>query len=179
MPMLISKALVVLALVSGLGGGRTDGPGLEAREGAPRCPGWFDQAPRLGSGLPVPVPVQGLRKVTVCRYLHAFSGEEVIHHPPIKSDLQSVQTIAHKAGVRSLATLFNRLEPYAAFEQEALNCPIESTGGFYFRFQYQSGRDVSVQVIPSGCPRAVAGRKGKVLVLGKNDLRRVATLALP
>jgi len=49
-------------------------------------------------------------------------------------------------------------------------CSSEFGGGFYLRFLYSDGRRSSVEVVPSGCPRAIAGKKGGWLWLSR-DLR--------
>jgi hypothetical protein len=177
---ILVQALLAFAMVGGSGGNSAiQSVDPVSVQKSSSCPAWFGQAPRLGRGLPVPVPKGGLKELTVCRYLHALSGQEVIHHPPLRSDLRSFQRITRVGRVEALADLVDRLEPYRDYKEQALGCPNESSGGFYFRFEYRNGKSVSVQVIPTGCSRAIAGRRGRVLALGKEEAKRVTSLASP
>jgi hypothetical protein len=84
--------------------------------------------------------------------------------------------IDNRATVRSLARAFNRLGPYPR-EPGPRFCPIESGGGFYVQFAYGDGNRNSVSVIPTGCPRAVAGRNGRWLYLPDYLVHRISAIA--
>src|SRR3954463_13410601 len=68
-----------------------------------RCPPWFEESRKFGAGRPEAVQLGGLHEVTVCRYLHAFSGTEVVHHPPLQSNLASEATLHGIGRVKALA----------------------------------------------------------------------------
>jgi hypothetical protein len=177
MPVVV-LGLLIVALIGQAHVSAAD-PNPEARELDNGCPAWFEDAPALGSGRPHPVQVEGLAGVTVCRYLHAFGGGEVVHHPPLQTNLVSEGTLERGRAVRSLAHAFDRLSPYSHPEKEIRFCGNEGSGGFYVRFVYRGGRRVSVRVIPSGCRRAVAGKHGRPLFLPTSLQQWLAAVAPP
>ncbi|HVW48517.1 MAG TPA: hypothetical protein VHA76_15780 [Solirubrobacterales bacterium] len=172
--------IAVLSLVAALSGGHRGDPGREVVDphgGA--CPTWYETAPALGPGRPRAVALGGLGNVTVCRYLHAFSGGESIHHPPLKTNLVSDGVIRRPASVRGLARRFDTLTPYPHPRQEPGLCGNEASGGFYVLFRYQDGHAASLKVTTSGCRRVVAGRHGRTYALPVSLLERLTAIAPP
>jgi len=170
---------VIGALVFGLGTqdhGRSEPMNGPSHSG---CPRWFEDAPRRGSGRSIAVSLSGLTQVTVCRYLHAFGGGEVVHHPPLKTNLVSEGRRRQLHTVKSLARGFNRLLPYPHPKEEARFCGNEGSGGFYVWFLYRDGHKASLEVKPSGCPHAIAGKGGRLLFLPTHLTRRLAKMAPP
>jgi uncharacterized delta-60 repeat protein len=158
------------------GGGAPRGTGLlldqlpspQAREAAEPepCPTWFDEAVRLGPGRPHAVELGGLRGVAVCRYTGNANGAEGPGLPP-NDKLATEEVVEQPHTARSLGRSFNRLRPFPAQDAPYPDgippmylCSAEFGGGFYLQFRYADGRRSSVEVVPSGCPRAVPGRKG-------------------
>lgn len=148
----------------------------ESVESAP-CPAWFDQAPRLGPGRPEAVELGGLREVVVCRYSGNAQGAEGPGLPP-NDKFETERVVSQPHTARSLGRAFNRLGPYPAIDAPYPDgrppmylCSSEFGGGFYLQFLYADGRRSSVKVVPTGCPRAVAGKKGDWLWLS-GDLRQ-------
>lgn len=143
-----------------------------------RCPTWFHQASQLGLGRPDAVVVGGIRAVTVCRF---YENPNMADRPglPPNNKLASERIIDRRHTARSLARAFDRLRPYPPQphgsyppqQKEMHLCSSEFGGGFYLRFLYVNGRQSSVVVVPSGCPRAVVGRHGGWLLLS-GDLRQ-------
>lgn len=132
------------------------------------CPVRFEHARPFGPGRPTAVVLGGLATVTVCRYQgNAFSAEGP--GLPPNNKLANERTIGQRDTVQSLARAFDRLRPYPSQSGMPL-CSAEFGGGFYIRFLYFDGRKSSLKVIPSGCPRAVAGRHGDWRLLS-GDLR--------
>jgi hypothetical protein len=143
------------------------------------CPTWFERAPRLGPGRPDAVVVGSLRAVTVCRY---YGNPQLANGPglPPNNKLASEKTIESRQTVRSLARAFDRLRPYPSRENGMALCSDEFGGGFYVRFLYSDGRQSSLEVVPSGCLRAVAGKHGDWLMLsGGLRLRLMKVAPLP
>jgi hypothetical protein len=113
--------------------------------------------------------VRSLRAVAVCRY---YENPQLANGPdlPPNNKLANEKTIEHRKTVLSLARAFDRLRSYPAQENGMHLCSDEFGGGFYVRFLYSDGRRSSLEVVPSGCPRAVAGKHGGWLLLSA-DLR--------
>lgn len=150
------------------------------------CPTWFGRAPQLGPGRPEAVELRGLTEVTVCRYFeNPHSGDGPGLPPNDKLATEKLIKSAHTA--RSLGRAFNRLRPYPAQDapypdgQPPMRlCSNEFGGGFYLRFLYSDGRSSSVGVVPTGCPHAIAGKKGDWLWLSPDlRLRLMKTAPLP
>lgn len=136
---------------------------------AKQCPTWFEHTARFGPGRPHAVAVNDLKAVSVCRYYEDPYSANAPGLPP-NNKLASEKVIEQHYTVRSLARAFNRLPPYPSQRKGALLCSAEFGGGFYLRFLYPNGRQSSLEVVPSGCPRAVAGKHGGWLLLS-SDLR--------
>ena len=152
-----------------------------------RCPTWFEHTARFGPGRPHAVAVNDLKAVSVCRYYEDPYSANAPGLPP-NNKLASEKVIDHRHTARSLARAFDRLRPYPPqqhgyypFPQKEMHlCSAEFGGGFYVRFLYSDGRQSSVEVVPSGCPRAVAGKHGHWLLLsGDLHLRLMKIAPLP
>lgn len=144
-----------------------------------RCPVWFDGAPALGPGRPRAVRIKGLTQVTVCRYLHAFGGGAVVHHPPLKTNLVSEGSLVDARALKSLALEVDRLKPLKRPPHGELFCGNEGSGGFYLLFSHRDGRRESVVAKPSGCRFVVAGRHGRVTFLSNRLQQRLIRIAPP
>jgi hypothetical protein len=173
---LAAVPIVLLALLIGGSQASSSHQAREAAEPEP-CPTWFDQADRLGPGRPDAVKLGGLTEVAACRYVGNRHSAEGPGLPP-NDKLATEKVIYEPHTARSLARAFNRLRPYPAQDAPYPDgqppmylCSNEFGGGFYLQFLYSDGRRSSVKVVPSGCPRAVAGKKGDWLWLS-GDLRQ-------
>lgn len=144
-----------------------------------RCPSWFEESPKLGPGRPEAVQLEGLSKVTVCRYLHAFSGSEVVHDPPLQSNVASEAILHNIVGVKSLARSVDRLEPFRHPKMEQRYCGVTVSGGFYLLFLYRDGHRESVNLVVTGCRHASAGKHGKLLHVTNELKRRLGEIAPP
>lgn len=177
-----------IVLLSLLIGNPQGSPSHQARGTAEAgsCPTWFDRAPRLGPGRPDAVALRGLRAVTVCRFFenpHSAGGPGL----PPNDKLAAEKLVRRPDTARSLGRAFNRLRPYPSQDapypdgQPPMRlCSSEFGGGFYLRFLYSDGRSSSVAVVPTGCPRAIAGKKGGWLWLSADlRLRLMKTAPLP
>lgn len=169
-------AVIPIALLALLIGDLQASSSREAAE-PELCPTWFDRAPRLGPGRPEAVELGGLREVVVCSY---FGNSNSANGPglPPNDKFANERAVDKPNAARSLGRAFNRLRPYPVQDAPYPDgqppmylCSSEFGGGFYLRFLYSNGRQSSVEVVPSGCPRAVAGKKGGWLLLS-GDLRR-------
>lgn len=150
------------------------------------CPTWFDRAPRLDPGRPEAVELGGLAEVTVCRY---FGNHHSVNGPglPPNDKLATEKVIEQPRTARSLGRAFNRLRrfpshdaPYPDGQPPMRLCSNEFGGGFYLRFLYSDGRSSSVEVVPTGCPRVVAGKRGGWLWLSSDlHLRLMQIVPLP
>jgi len=171
--MVIALALVSL-LLSHLSGAQEppEDPG-------PRpCPIWLEDAPRLGPGRPEAISRKHLESVTVCRY---YENPNLANGPdlPPNDKLANEKTISVSRTVQSLARSIDRLRSYPAPKNGTPFCSAEFGGGFWVNFGYFDGREASVEVVPSGCPRAVAGKHGGWLMLSgklRQRLRKIAPL---
>jgi hypothetical protein len=130
------------------------------------CPTWFYEAPRSGAGRPQAVEPGGLTQVTVCGYRGNPNGANGPDLPP-NDKLVAEKVIDQRHTARSLARAFNRLRPfpfqdapYPDGRPPMALCSAEFGGGFYLSFLYSDDRRSSVEVVPTGCPRAVPGKKG-------------------
>jgi hypothetical protein len=123
--------------------------------------------------------MKDLSEVTVCRYLHAFSGSEVVHDPPLSSDLASEVSLPGIAGVRSLARSINGQEPVRHPKMERRHCGITVSGGFYLLFLYRDGDRESVTLVVTGCRYASPGKHGKLLHVSNELKRRLGDIAPP
>ena len=143
---------------------------------AQQCPTWFHRAPQLGPGLPDAVVVDSVREVVVC---HFYENPNVANGPglPPNNKLASEKVIDQGDTAQSLGRSFNRLRPYPSKQKASLLCSSEFGGGFYLRFLYSDGRKASIEVVPSGCPRAVAGKNGSWLLLSSHLRVRLNKIA--
>lgn len=147
------------------------------------CPTWFYEAPRLGSGRPQAVELEDLKQVAVCRYRGNSHGAVGPDLPP-NDKLVAEKVVDQRRTARSLARAFNRLRPYPFQDAPYPDgqppmalCSAEFGGGFYLRFLYSDGRRSSVEVVPSGCPRAVPGKNGGWRLLSPDLGLRLMTIA--
>jgi hypothetical protein len=163
----------MLALLLGYLGprqeGTSNGPGFGSD-----CPSSLRGAPELGKGLPIAVPLRGVRSVIVCRYADLRDGP-VLLHP--KRVLIGEANVGSRRTTTSLAREFDQLAPYPS-RREPRNCPLETGGGYYVRFGYEAGSRLSAVVIPSGCRHAVAGRSGRTLFPPASFVNRLAAMVL-
>lgn len=146
-------------------------------------PTWFYEAPRFGPGRPEAVELGGLRRVAVCRYrgnAHGANGPDL----PPNDKLVIEKAVRQRHTAHSLARAFNRLRPfpfqdapYPDGQPPMALCSAEFGGGFYLRFLYSDDRQSSVDVVPSGCPRAVPGKKGGWLLLSADLRARLERIA--
>lgn len=164
--------LLVAAIFAGsaLGADGSWSPSPTSSE-APRCPRWFEDTPKFGPGRPQPVQLEGVSEAIVCRYLHAFSGAEVVHDPPLQSNLASKVTFQDVGRVRSLARSVNGLEPFRHPKREQRYCGVPVSGGFFLMFRYRDGHRETVKMVVTGCRHASAGKHGKLLHV-TNELKR-------
>lgn len=167
---------VLLAFLIGYPQGTASHQARETSESEP-CPTWFYEAPRLGSGHPEAVELGDLTQVAVCRYRGNPNGAVGPDLPP-NDKLVAEKVVDQRRTARSLARAFNRLRPYPFQDAPYPDgqppmalCSAEFGGGFYLRFLSSDDRRSSVEVVPSGCPRAVPGKKGGWRLLSA-DLRQ-------
>lgn len=79
--------------------------------------------------------------------------------------------------IDSVVRTIDKLKPYPPLERGASRfCPNESSGGFYIRFGYSDGQRSTVKVIPTGCRRVVAGKRGQWLFLPSRLKRRLTEI---
>jgi hypothetical protein len=103
----------------------------------------------------------------VCRYFGNPNSADGPGLPP-NDKLATEQVVGQPRTARSLGRAFNRLRPYPPAQDAPYPdgmppmylCSAEFGGGFYLQFLYSDGRRSSVEVVPTGCPRAVPGKKG-------------------
>jgi hypothetical protein len=182
---LVAIPIVLLAFLIGYPQANAFHQGRETVE-TELCPRWFDQTPRLGPGRPDAVELGGLMEVIVCRYTGNPHSAEGPGLPP-NDKLATERVVDRRRTARSLARAFNRLRPYPFQDAPYPDgqppmalCSAEFGGGSYLRFLYSDDRRSSVEVIPSGCPRAVPGKKGGWLLLsGDLHLRLMKIAPLP
>lgn len=175
---------VIPVVLLALSGDLQSYPSHQARAAAEpeACPTWFDQAPRLGHGRPHAVELEGLREVVICRYSGNPQGAEGPGLPP-NDKFATERVVSRPLTARSLGRAFNRLRPYPAQDAPYPDgqppmylCSSEFGGGFYLQFLYSDGRRSSVEVVPTGCPRAVPGKKGGWLWLSADLRQRLMTI---
>jgi hypothetical protein len=175
----MQSAAIPILLLALLIGHTQDGSEDHPPSGVPHaCPEWFEHAPRLGPGRPEAVVGVDLASVTVCRY---FENPNLANGPglPPNNKLANEKTLQQRQTARSLAHAFNRLRPYPTPEGGMPLCAAEFGGGFYLQFLYSDGRQASIEVVPSGCPRAVPGKHGDWLLLSgdlRQRLRKIAPI---
>jgi hypothetical protein len=143
------------------------------------CPVWYENAPPLGRGVPHAVRTKGLLEVVVCRYLGAFGGGGVVHHPPLKSNFVSAGTLTGQRKVRNLARGFDRYPRILHPKKEIFSCPPGGEGGFYVVFFHAGGYRESVNLKPGECQTFIAGRHGKLTFIPWTLLKRMTKIAPP
>ena len=154
---------VLVLMLLGLPSSGPPGPEDQRMGSAASCPAWFEDAPRLGPGRPAAVVLGGVESVTICRY-HGNANLGNGPGLPPNNKLENEKMIERKVLARSMARMVDRLTPYPSGRSQQL-CSNEFGGGFWLRFGYRDGRTSSVEVVPSGCPRAIAGKHGGWLSL--------------
>jgi len=112
----------------------------------------------------------------VCRFFENPNGANGPGLPP-NGKLATEHIILQPRPARSLARSFNRLPPHPQSDSKMRICSSEFGGGFYVRFLFADGRRSSVEVIPSACPRAVAGKHGGWLLLSGALRQRLEAIA--
>jgi hypothetical protein len=112
----------------------------------------------------------------VCRFNENPYGANGGDLPP-NNKLATEKVLNQRPTARSLARAFDHLRPFPRQEPGTLLCSTEFGGGFYLQFLYNDGRQSSVEVVPTGCPRAVPGKKGTWLLLSGELGQRLGRIA--
>ncbi|HKO39049.1 MAG TPA: hypothetical protein VJU14_11850 [Solirubrobacterales bacterium] len=121
--------------------------------------------------------------MAVCRYFGNANSANGPGLPP-NDKLATERVVNQPHTARSLGRAFNRLRPFPAQDAPYPDgqppmylCSSEFGGGFYLRFLHSDGRRSSVEVVPTGCPRAVPGRRGGWLWLSADLKQRLMGIA--
>ena len=174
------KMLGLLAILLGLL--IVEAPGVESVTSAEadptqQCPTWLEEAPPLGPGQPRAVGRAGLASLLICRY-HGNPNSATGSGLPPNNRIEGEKTIVRRRGIVRLAGMVDELAPYPKPGPGGILCPTEFSGGFYLVFSYSDGRKASVEVVPTGCQRAVAGKNRRWLALSP-ALRRQLESEIP